>query len=220
MVDTVIFDVDGTLVDTNYLHAVTWWEAFRQHGHHVPMARIHRAIGMGSDKLLDHVLPEDRDRTADDGIRAAHRYLYGEFWTRLCPFEGAAELLRACGTRGRKVVLASSASEPEMEALRAALDAEDAITAVTSSGDVEESKPAPDIVQVALDRAGVSPDRAVFVGDTVWDVKACEKAGVPCIGVLTGGISHHELTEAGAIAVYDSVADLLRRLDGSLIART
>jgi phosphoglycolate phosphatase-like HAD superfamily hydrolase len=117
------------------------------------------------------------------------------------------------------VVLASSASEPEMKALRAALDADDAITAATSSDDVEQSKPAPDIVQVTLDRAGASPEQAVFVGDTVWDVKACEKAGVPCIAVLTGGISRHELTEAGAVAVYDSVADLLRRLDGSLIAR-
>jgi phosphoglycolate phosphatase-like HAD superfamily hydrolase len=219
MIDTVIFDVDGTLVDTNYLHAVTWWEAFRQHDHQVPMARIHRAIGMGSDKLLDHLLPEDRDRTADDGIRDAHRCLYGQYWTRLDAFEGAAELLRACASRGQKVLLASSASEPEMKALRAALDAEDAITAATSSDDAEESKPAPDIVEVALDRAGVSPGQAVFVGDTVWDVKACEKAGVPCIAVLTGGISHHELTEAGAVAVYDSVADLLRRLDGSLIAR-
>ncbi|MBC6462309.1 HAD family hydrolase [Actinomadura sp. HBU206391] len=215
MVDTVIFDVDGTLVDTNYIHVVTWWEAFRQYEHDVPMARVHRAIGMGSDKLLDHALPEDRDRTADDEIRAAHRHLYGEFWTRLRAFDGAAELLRACAGRGLKVVLASSASEREMRALRAALDAEDAITVATSSDDAEESKPAPDIVQVALTRAGTRPERAVFVGDTVWDVQACAKAGVPCVAVLTGGISRHELAEAGAVALYESVADLLRRFDDS-----
>jgi HAD superfamily hydrolase (TIGR01509 family) len=219
MVDTVIFDVDGTLVDTNYIHAVTWWEAFRQHEYDVPMARVHRAIGMGSDKLLDQVLPADRDRTADDDVRAAHRHLYGEFWTRLRAFEGAAELLRSCAGRGLTVVLASSASESEMKALRAALDAEDAITVATSSDDAEESKPAPDIVHVALARAGASPEQAVFVGDTIWDVQACAKAGVPCVAVLTGGVSRHELAEAGAVAVYDSVADLLRRLDDSLIAR-
>src|ERR1700754_2321072 len=133
MVDTVIFDVDGTLVDTNYIHVVTWWKAFRQYGYDVPMAAVHHAIGMGSDKLLDHVLPQDRDRSADDEVRAAHRHLYREYWTRLRAFEGAAELLRVCAGRGLKVVLATSAEESEMRALRAALDAEDAITVATSS---------------------------------------------------------------------------------------
>lgn len=218
MTQAVIFDVDGTLVDTNYLHAVTWWEAFRQYGHGVDMADIHRAIGMGSDKLLDHLLPDDRDRADDDGIRAAHKTLYREYWTRLRAFDGAADLLRACAARGSKVVLASSADGDEMQALLAALDAEDAITAVTSSADVEESKPAPDIVQVALDRAGVPADQAIFVGDTVWDVKACRHAGLPCVAVLTGGIGAGELREAGAVAVYDGPADLLQHLDDSPIA--
>src|SRR3954465_14955704 len=110
MTDAVIFDVDGTLVDTNYLHAVTWWEAFRQHGHGVDMAAVHRAIGMGSDKLLDHLLPGDRDRDIDDDMRAAHRSLYAVYWTRLRAFDGAADLVRACAPRGMTVVLASSAS--------------------------------------------------------------------------------------------------------------
>jgi HAD superfamily hydrolase (TIGR01509 family) len=219
MADAVIFDVDGTLVDTNYLHVVTWWEAFRQHGHDVPMARVHRAIGMGSDQLLDHVLPEDRDEAGDDDIRAAHRHLYGQFQTRFRAFEGAADLLRACAKRGLTVVLASSAAESEMKALRAALDAEDAIAAATSSDDAEQSKPAPDIVQVALARAGARPERAVFVGDTVWDVEACRRAGLPCVAVLTGGISRRELIDAGAVAVYDDVADLLQQLDDSVIAQ-
>ena len=219
MADAVIFDVDGTLVDTNYLHAVTWWEACRQRGHDVPMARVHRAIGMGSDKLLDHLLPADRDTKADDDLRAAHKALYGEYWARLRAFEGAADLLRACAKRGAKVVLASSASEREMKALRAALDAEDAIMAATSSADAEQSKPAPDIVEVALSRAGVRPEQAVFVGDTVWDVEACRRAGLPCVAVLTGGIGRQELVEAGAVAVYDSVAELLDKLDESPIAQ-
>jgi HAD superfamily hydrolase (TIGR01509 family) len=218
MADAVIFDVDGTLVDTNYLHAVCWWEAFRQYGQHVDMADIHRAIGMGSDKLLDHLLPGDRDRAADDDMRAAHRSLYGVFWTRLRAFDGAAELLRTCARQGMKVVLASSASARELDALRAALDADDAITEATSSSEAGESKPAPDLVTIALDRAGVPPERAVFVGDAVWDVQACHKAGVPCVAVLTGGFGADELREAGAVAIYDGPADLLRHFGESPLA--
>src|SRR3569833_305570 len=127
MADAVIFDVDGTLADTNYLHAVCWWEAFRQYDQHVDMADVHHAIGMGSDKLLDHLLPDDRDRGADEDMRAAHKSLYAAFWTRLRAFDGAAHLPRACAARGMRVVLASSASSGELTALRAALDADDAI---------------------------------------------------------------------------------------------
>ena len=125
-------------------HAVTWWEAFGQAGHVVPMAEIHRAIGMGSGLLLDKLLPADRDKDADADIRTAHSALYSTYWSRLRPLPGAADLLRACQRRGLAVVLASSADEPEFNALRAALDAEDAIDAATFSGDVESSKPAPD----------------------------------------------------------------------------
>jgi HAD superfamily hydrolase (TIGR01509 family) len=215
MADAVIFDVDGTLVDTNYLHAVCWWEAFRQKDHHVDMAEIHRAIGMGSDKLLDHLLPEDRDRDADDALADAHKALYAAYWTRLRAFDGAADLLRACADRGMTVILASSASSDELAALRAALDADDVITAATSSSDAEQSKPAPDIVGIALDRAGVEPGQAVFVGDSVWDVHACRKAGVTCVAVRSGGICAEDLREAGAVAVYDGVAELLRRIEDS-----
>ena len=159
-----LFDVDGTLVDSNYLHAVTWWDAFLQAGHEIPMARIHRAIGMGSDQLLDELLPDDRERDDDAGIRTAHSALYATYWSRLRPLPHAAELLRACKERGLRVVLASSADEREFAVLRAALDAEDAIDEATSSADVERSKPAADLVQVALDRAGASAAEAVFVG--------------------------------------------------------
>ncbi|MBV9057799.1 MAG: HAD family hydrolase [Pseudonocardiales bacterium] len=218
-VSAVLFDVDGTLVDTNYLHAVTWWEALRQHGHHVPMVRIHHAIGMGSDKLLDHLLPDDRDRTLDDELQSAHKALYAPYWPRLRAFDGAADLLRACAGRGQQVVLASSASEREMHALRAALNADDVITAATSADDVKQSKPAPDIVQTALQRADVAADDAVFVGDTVWDVQACNKAGLACVAFLTGGISSQELRDAGAAEVYDGPAELVHCLRDSLITR-
>ena len=215
----VLFDVDGTLVDTNYLHTVCWCEAFAQAGHEVSMTRIHRAIGMGSDLLLDALLPDDRDRGHDGSIRAAHSALYATFWTRLRPLPGAADLLRACQQEGWRVVLASSADDHEFRVLRTALDADDAIDAATSSGDVAQSKPAPDLVQVALDKAGVPPEAAVFVGDTVWDVQACVKAGVPCIGLLSGGIGRDELLGAGAAAVYDDPAALLHGLPDSILVR-
>lgn len=215
----MLFDVDGTLVDTNYLHAVTWWEAFRQYGHHVPMARIHRTIGMGSDKLIDHLLPDDRNRELDDELQSARTALYAPYWPRLRAFDGAADLLRACAHRGLRVVLASSASKREMQALRAVIDAEDAIASATCASDAQESKPAPDILEIALKRGGVDPDAAVFVGDTVWDVQACTKAGLPCIAFLTGGISAAELREAGAAEVYQGPAELLHSLPESLITR-
>jgi HAD superfamily hydrolase (TIGR01509 family) len=212
-----LFDVDGTLVDSNYLHAVTWWDAFLQAGHEIPMARIHRAIGMGSDQLLDELLPDDRERDDDAGIRTAHSALYATYWSRLRPLPHAAELLRACKERGLRVVLASSADEREFAVLRAALDAEDAIDEATSSADVERSKPAADLVQVALDRAGASAAEAVFVGDTVWDVRACRQAGVRCIGLLSGGVGRDELIGAGAAQVYDGPAELLAALPESLL---
>ena len=215
----VLFDVDGTLVDTNYLHTVTWWEALRQYGHHVPMARIHRSIGMGSDKLIDHLLSDDRDRALDAELRSVRRALYAPYWPRLRAFDGAAELLRECARRGLRVVLASSASEREMRALRNALDADDVVTAATCADDVKASKPAPDIVHSALERAEVTPDAAVFVGDTVWDVQACNKAGLACIAFLTGGIGIEELREAGAAEIYDGPAELVQSLPDSLISR-
>jgi HAD superfamily hydrolase (TIGR01509 family) len=218
-VTAALFDVDGTLVDTNYLHTVTWWEAFAQGGHVVPMADIHRAIGMGSDLMLSKLLPPNRDEDADADIRTAHTALYAAYRARLRPLPGAADLLRACRRRGLTVVLASSADEAEFTMLRAALDAEDAIDAATFSGDVESSKPAPDLVEVALDKAGVPAAEAVFIGDTVWDVQACQKAGVPCIGLLSGGISQDELISAGAAEIYPAPADLLAAFDGSLLGK-
>lgn len=213
-----LFDVDGTLVDTTYVHTVCWWEAFRQNGHDVPMARIHRAIGMGSDKILDHLLGTDRDRSADGRLRGGHDALFGEYWERLRPLPGAADLLRACAQRGLTVVLASSASERELRALRRALDADDVVAAATSSAQANESKPAPDIVEAALAQAGLDADRAIFIGDTVWDISAAGKLGIPCVAVTCGGSSRAELADAGAAAVYDDPADLLAKFDRSPLA--
>ena len=215
----VLFDVDGTLVDTTYLHTVAWWETMRQHEHDVPMAEIHRAIGMGSDKLLDHLLGDQRDKDADDELTKTHSILYAAWWERLRPLPGAADLLRACAGRGLAVVLASSAQAEELEKLRTVIDADDVITAATSSADAQQSKPAPDILEAALEQSGVDPKHSVFVGDAVWDVKAAARLAIPCIGLTCGGTSAAELIEAGAVATYTTPAELLRDLDASAIAK-
>jgi HAD superfamily hydrolase (TIGR01509 family) len=213
----VLFDVDGTLVDTTYLHAVSWWQALRQHDHDVPMADIHRAIGMGSDKILDHLLGDDRSHDDDPQLVAAHAALQAVYWDRLRPLPSAANLLHACKQLGLRVALASSASGRELEALRAAIDADDAIDASANADDADESKPAPDILESALAACGISAENAVFVGDSVWDVYAAEKLNIPCIGLTCGGTSEAELRDAGAIEVYADPATLLAALDRSIL---
>jgi HAD superfamily hydrolase (TIGR01509 family) len=212
-----LFDVDGTLVDTVYLHTVAWWEALRQHGHMVPMNAVHRSIGMGADHLLDRLLDADRDHDGDSALSAAHDTLYAQYWTRLAPLDGAADLLRACAERGWRIVLSSSASERELRVMRDAIGADDVIDAATASDDVPASKPSPDMVERALERAEVPAGHAVFVGDAVWDAEAAGRAGVRRIGLLSGGISAQELTGAGAEEIYHGPADLLARLDQSLL---
>ncbi|MFE0592811.1 HAD family hydrolase [Micromonospora echinospora] len=213
--DGVLFDVDGTLIDTTYLHTVAWWEALRQFDHVVPMALIHRSIGMGSDRLLDHLLGPERDRASDDRLRGAHDSLFLEYADRLTPLPHAADLLRACAERGLRVVLATSAAEHEVRALRAALDADDVVDTVTSSADARQSKPAPDILVAALEQSGLAAERVVFVGDSVWDVAAAGRLGIPCIGLTCGGTGRAELAGAGAVEVYDDPGALLASLADS-----
>jgi HAD superfamily hydrolase (TIGR01509 family) len=215
----VLFDVDGTLVDTTYLHAVCWWDAFRANDHHVPMANIHHSIGMGSDELLDHLLGEDRDRDADETLIGAHLALYQQYWHRLQPLPGASDLLRRCKSAGLQVVLASSASAQEFAALMAVLDADDARDAATTSDDADSAKPAPDIVQAALDRAGLDAADAVFVGDAVWDAAACAKAGVAFVGVTCGGTPEQQLREAGAVEVWRDPAEIVENFAQSALGK-
>ncbi|CAM5306000.1 HAD family hydrolase [Streptomyces fumanus] len=207
-----VFDVDGTLVDTNHLHVTAWWEAFRQAGHQVPMHAVHRAVGLPSTDLIAHLLGEDRDTGQDDGISAAHKALYGQYFDRLPALPDAGNLLRRLAADGWTVVLATSAGGAELSALRRAIDADDAITATASADDVDAGKPAPEPVQHALELAGVPAERAVFVGDTVWDMRAGSSAGVRCVGMLCGGIPRADLVDAGADAVYDDPAALLADL--------
>ncbi|MCX5152151.1 HAD family hydrolase [Streptomyces sp. NBC_00320] len=214
-----LFDVDGTLADTNHLHVTCWWEALRQAGHDVAMHDIHRAIGLPGEDLLAHLLGEDRDTDQDQTLTAGHDTLYRTYFDRLAPLDSAAELLRELDRRGWRVVLVTSAQEAELDALRRAVDADDAITATASSDDVEEGKPAPDPVHHALQLADAPARAAVFVGDTVWDMKAATRADVACVGLLSGGIPRSDLEEAGARAVYRHPADLLAHLDSSPFGR-
>jgi HAD superfamily hydrolase (TIGR01509 family) len=215
----VLFDVDGTLVDSTYLHTVAWWEGFRAGGHDVPMAQIHRAVGMGGDRLPDHLLGTERDRSGDERVRAVHAERYAPYLSQLRQLPGAANLLRACHERGQRVALASSATPEELTAMRRALAVDDAIDGATSSGDAERTKPEPDIIEAALRLLGLSTAQVVFVGDSIWDVAACAKLGVPCVALTCGGTSRAELAGAGAVAVYEDPADLLAHLDDSPLTK-
>ncbi|POX39323.1 HAD family hydrolase [Streptomyces sp. Ru73] len=219
MARAALFDVDGTLADTNHLHVTAWWEAFRQHGHDVPMTTIHHALGRPSNDLIGHVLGEDRDPDQDAGISAAHKTLYATYFDRLPALPGAGDLLRALHRRGWHNILVTSAGGDELGALRRAIDADDAITDTASADDVSEGKPAPEPVEQARELAGVAPDEAVFVGDSVWDMQAASRAGVAAVALLCGGIPRADLAEAGASEVYTDPADLLARLDDSLFTK-
>jgi HAD superfamily hydrolase (TIGR01509 family) len=189
----VIFDVDGTLVDTNYLHALAWRRVFLEQGEpEIFTARIHRLVGMGSDEPVELF---GRPRPELKPERARH---FDPLKPEIRAFPQAADLLRTLHERGLRVVLATSAEKSDLEALLEAIDAEDAIDSVTSAGEVDAAKPAPDLFCVALEEAGTSPEATVVVGDTVWDVKAAARAGLRCVGVTCGGISRVELLEAGA----------------------
>lgn len=209
-----LFDVDGTLVDSNYLHVTAWMQALAAVGHPVDAWRVHRCIGMGSAQLLDTLLGPAAARLGERAT-AEHAERYRDAFGQLRALSGARELIGAVAASGLSVVLATSARPVELDRLRAVLGADDKLAALVSSQDVPVAKPAPDLVTVALERAGVPAGRAVFVGDTVWDVRAAGRAGVACVGLRSGGIAAAELTGAGAVAVYDDPADLLGALPSS-----
>jgi HAD superfamily hydrolase (TIGR01509 family) len=206
-----ILDIDGTLVDSNYFHAVAWYRAMVAHGHHsLPMWRIHRAIGMGGDQLIGALLGDEVEERQGDDIRAAEKERYFELIDEVRPLDGARELIEDLKDRDLTVVLASSAKPDEVEHYLDLLDARELADSWTTSGDVERTKPDPDLVNAALERAGGGP--AVMVGDTVWDCEAAAGAGVDTIAVLTGGFSDSELIKAGAVIVFQSIQQLRERL--------
>jgi phosphoglycolate phosphatase-like HAD superfamily hydrolase len=206
-----ILDVDGTLVDTNYHHALAWYRAMRQHGIVVPIWRIHRHIGMGGDQLVAAVAGEEAEREHGDEIREAEKALYMAMIEEVEPFDGARGLIEDVAERVDKVVLASSAKANEVDHYLDLLDARELVDGWTTSADVDATKPQPDLVRSALERA--SADAGVLIGDTVWDVEAAARADVPTVAVLTGGFSEDELRDAGAVATFESLAELRAGLD-------
>ncbi|HZA90694.1 MAG TPA: HAD family hydrolase [Solirubrobacterales bacterium] len=201
-----ILDVDGTLVDTNYHHAIAWYRAFRRHGVVPPVWRVHRHIGMGGDQLVEAVAGAEVERESGDGIRSAEAELYMELIDEVAVVEGARELIADLKGRGQAVVLASSAKQDEVDHYVDLLGARELADGWTTSADVEATKPEPDLVRAALDKAGTGD--AAMVGDTPWDAEAAGRAGIETVAVLTGGFSEQELRDAGAVAVFESVAQL------------
>ena len=212
-----ILDLDGTLVDTNYHHALAWYRAFRQHGIVLPMWRIHRHIGMGGDKLVAALAGDEVEAEQGDEIRAAEKALYLALIEETEPLEGARDLMVELKRRSHTIVLASSAKANELDHYLDLLEARELANGWTSSADVEATKPDPDLVHAALDKAGTKD--AVMVGDTNWDVEAARKAGLETIAVMTGGFSERELADAGAAMVFESLVELRERLDETPLAR-
>jgi HAD superfamily hydrolase (TIGR01549 family) len=207
----VILDIDGTLVDTNYHHAVAWFRAFRQHGHVVPIWQIHRHIGMGGDQLIPALLSDQVEAREGEDIRAAQGALYLSTIEEVEPLRGARALLEDLRDRGHRIVLASSAKAAEVDHYLELLDARNLVDGWTTSDDVEQTKPEPDLILAAIEKIGGGP--AIMVGDSTWDFKAARKAKVKGVAVLTGGFSAEELTAAGAASVFQSIDELRQALD-------
>jgi len=217
MADTAIFDVDGTLVDTNYQHALAWFRAFRRFEITRPMWRIHRGIGMGGDLFVASVAGREVEEAHGDALREAWSEEFDELIGEIQPFEGAHELLAEVKERGFRLVLASSGKREHVEAFLELVDGTSLADAWTTSDDVESSKPEPDIVSSAL--AKVEGASGIMVGDSIYDAQAAAKLGVPTLGVRTGGFSVGELLEAGVLQVFDSLVAFRYALDGTPLAR-
>jgi HAD superfamily hydrolase (TIGR01509 family) len=216
-VTTAILDIDGTLVDTNYHHAIAWFRAFRQHGFVLPLWRIHRHIGMGGDQLVAALAGDGFERSQGDEVRAAEKVLYSELIGEVQPLAGARALMEDLKGSGHTVILASSAKPSELEHYLTLLDARALADDWTDSGDVEATKPSPDLVLAALEKAGSRPKDAVMIGDSTWDCLAAKTARVRSIGVLTGGFSADELRDAGASSVFTAVDELRSHLDETIL---
>ena len=210
---SVLVDVDGRLVGTNYLHTVAWWRAFQEIGEEVPMSRIHPLIGMGSDQLVHRLIGRESEEASD-----AHSRHYEPLKEEIKAFPKAAELLSELDRRGARVILATSSDEKDLDRLQEAIGADESIDAAVTKGDVEHSKPSPDIFEAALKKFGLDPDTTLVIGDTPWDVEAAAKLDLKVVCVLTGGATREQLQEAGAIAVYEDVAELLDHFDDSPLA--
>ncbi|MGC4933894.1 HAD family hydrolase [Gordonia sp. DT30] len=207
-VNTVLLDVDGTLLDSNHLHALAWQRAFAGHDLYPEWWRIHRAIGMGGDQLVGEVCGSDVEDSLGDQLRDEWAQRYRELVGEAYVLPKAPELIRMLTGAGYRVALASSSAKEFTDtALEILGISRSDVDVVTSADDADTSKPAPDLLGVALERAGGGP--AILVGDSVWDVASASALGIPCLSVRTGGSAAAELLDAGAVRVVDDVAALV-----------
>jgi HAD superfamily hydrolase (TIGR01509 family) len=211
---TALLDLDGTLVDTNYHHALAWYRAFREQGILLPVWRIHRHIGMGGDQIVKALTDNDVESRLGDRLREGKENEFRAMRDECEPLHGAAELVRELHRRSIATILASSAGQDDLDHFLSILGVEELIDGWTTSDDVERSKPHPDIVHAALAKVE-QPGHAIMIGDSRWDIEAGARAGLETICVLTGGWSSQELVDAGALAVYESLPELIRGLDGT-----
>jgi HAD superfamily hydrolase (TIGR01509 family) len=211
----VLLDVDGTLLDTNYLHALAWWQAMRDGGvQGVTMTDCHQAVGIGSEELVRRLAGRD-----DDAVVEAHSARYDALQDQVVAFDRSAELVEKLAGSGLAVVLATSGREQDLEWMLPAIGVEDGLVdGSTTSGDVERAKPHPDLLSTAMEQYALDPDRTVAVGDTVWDVQAAHDAGVRIVAFTTGGIARCQLEQAGADEVWTGPADLLEHWSSSILA--
>ena len=214
-----ILDLDGTLVDTNYQHALAWYRAFRDHELVLPVWRLHRHIGMGGDQLVAALAGDEVEREHGDAIRDSEKHHYMQMIGEVEPMRAARELVAELHRRGLAIVLASSAKQDEVDHYLDLLDVRELADGWTTAADVQATKPAPDLVYAALECAGTPASQATMVGDTPWDAHAASRAHVETVAVMTGGFSREELAEAGACAVFESVAELLEGLDSTPLGR-
>ena len=211
----VLFDVDGTLLDTNYLHVHAWWQALQDAGHHqVTMAQIHQAIGIGSAQLVGHLTGEEDEHAVE-----RHSELYTPYQEQVQAFPHAADLLAGCRDAGLTVVLATSGAKSDLDWMLPIIGTHDVLQGAITSGDVDAAKPAPDLLTAALNEHHLDPARTAVVGDTVWDIEAAQRARLPCIALLCGGIVEAKLRDAGAVEIYEDPADLLAKLQSSILGK-
>jgi HAD superfamily hydrolase (TIGR01549 family) len=211
VIEALVFDVDGTLVDTNYQHAIAWFRAFRRFDISPAIWRIHRAIGMGGDQLVAAVAGDDVEKEHGDDLRSAWTEEFAVFLPQVQPFAGALPLLEEVKRRGLKLVLASSGEQEHVEHYLDLIGGRELADSWTTSADAEETKPAPDLIQTAMKK--MDSDNAAMIGDSIWDAEAAGRAGISTYAVLTGGFSDEELVSAGAKKVYHSLEDLQADLD-------
>lgn len=220
MVKAVLCDMDGTLVQSNWLHAAAWRDAFSAMGIELDLEEVRRQIGKGGEELIPVFVPWWKRKWVEQPLKRYREYVFkSEYMSQVRPIPGAREVMEKMREAGITVALASSAKKNELGTYKRIAQIEDLVEEETSADDADRAKPHPDIFQAALDRLGLEPHDALALGDTPWDAEAAGKAGVSTVGVTTGGWSKEDLMDAGCVEVWKDVGELARNFDSSIFAR-